>query len=249
MTNISEVILFVSSTSQNCIECVRMMTSHNLPVKFVRLDTREDRERARSGMYFQIVNVPSLVVFYTTNEIQMFVGKEKITSWVSNLVKGSSQAQGSQDTQMVRTLSEGDVYDTKSKSLQNTTRLHRDKDDGDSSDSSDDTTLRKKKRNHHQKYQKHQSRKSNKSKRSREKPRIEQSESDEDIEFFDEYAPSGSKMGISDNGNGRRDIESQTSGLVVGKNIDPKKVQSMNITAIAKKMQEDRDATLGHSPM
>lgn len=64
-----------------------------MPIKLVRLDTAEARTAAATGKLFQITVVPTMVVIYEDGNLQMFVGAEKITQWLSALGRRISQSQ------------------------------------------------------------------------------------------------------------------------------------------------------------
>jgi len=83
--NISQVILFVSSTSPACEPCMKFISQARLPVMPVRLDTNEDRLRAANGKEFQIKIVPTLLVVYQDKNIQLFVGQEKTMQWLQKI--------------------------------------------------------------------------------------------------------------------------------------------------------------------
>lgn len=81
----TQFILFVSSASQSSMQCLHMMRSANIAVQAVRLDTKEARDKAKSGKYFQITNVPSLLIIYEDGNMQLFVSFQKISQIVSNM--------------------------------------------------------------------------------------------------------------------------------------------------------------------
>jgi hypothetical protein len=90
-TNIDEVILFIHTDTANCVPCVRFVMEYKLPVKIVRLDDPYIREKARNGQYFSITMVPSMVVTYVDGNIQLFVGRDKILTWLNSVVLQASQ--------------------------------------------------------------------------------------------------------------------------------------------------------------
>lgn len=85
MASISDVILFVSSTSSACVPCMQFVSQSGMPVRMVRLDTAETRNAVKMGGYFQIQSVPSLAVMYSGRDMQMFVGQEKIIGWLQQM--------------------------------------------------------------------------------------------------------------------------------------------------------------------
>jgi len=85
---INGVVLFVSSVSNACADVMRYVMANKLNVNVVRLDTAEDRMRAATGKYVQVDSVPTMVVIFKDDTIQKFLGAEKILGWMSNIVKG-----------------------------------------------------------------------------------------------------------------------------------------------------------------
>lgn len=96
--SINNVLLFVSSTSQSSISPIKFIREHNLPVLIVRLDTIEDRIKAANGQYFKITEVPTLVVFYADDTLQLFVGSDKIMTWMNAIVKSKEQHKVAEST-------------------------------------------------------------------------------------------------------------------------------------------------------
>ncbi len=82
MESIDEVILFCSSVSPASRPVIQVIQQYQLPVTIVRLDTLESREAAKNGPYFQIKNVPTLVVTYRDGNLQLFVGQPKTLEWL-----------------------------------------------------------------------------------------------------------------------------------------------------------------------
>jgi hypothetical protein len=84
---IEEITLFISSTSRACVPCFKFSLSYKIPVKTVRLDTQETRDSARHGEFFQVTIVPTMVVFYVDGNMQLFVGAEKVLMWMQQYVR------------------------------------------------------------------------------------------------------------------------------------------------------------------
>jgi hypothetical protein len=93
--SVQDVILFVSSTSKHCEPTIKFIKEKEIPVKIIRLDNSEDRQNAINGKYFQIHNVPTLLVMYTDDNIQLFVGSEKIISWFRQISQKKKQVEQS----------------------------------------------------------------------------------------------------------------------------------------------------------
>lgn len=83
--SIQRVILFCSTTSRSSMPCINFAYQNRLPVEIVRLDTEETRERVKHGRYFQIKVVPSLVVFRSQGDLQLFTGQKKVLMWLQSI--------------------------------------------------------------------------------------------------------------------------------------------------------------------
>ncbi len=83
MTSISEAILFVASNSVESGKCLQFITQQRIPMNVVRLDTAEARRTAANGKFFQIVNVPTMVIVYEDGNTQLFLGTPKIVQWIN----------------------------------------------------------------------------------------------------------------------------------------------------------------------
>jgi len=87
MTNVVEVVLFYSKYSKECGPCIQYIMNNKLPVILIPLDNKESRDRAFNGSLIQIKNVPSMVVSYVNNDVQLYVGSQKIIAWFSFMTK------------------------------------------------------------------------------------------------------------------------------------------------------------------
>lgn len=85
--SINEIVLFVSVASQNCMQVIEAVRRSNLPIKIVRLDTQEAREKALNGKLFQVKHVPTMVIRYDDGNIQQFIGVEKVSKIITSLVQ------------------------------------------------------------------------------------------------------------------------------------------------------------------
>ena len=85
--SIDEVVLFVSIASETCTRVIDLIRRANMPVKIVRLDTPEMREKALNGKLFQVKHVPNLVIKHSDGKLQQFIGAEKIVKWVEMMTK------------------------------------------------------------------------------------------------------------------------------------------------------------------
>ena len=82
---VADLILFVASNSRPSLHTLSVVERMRIPVNVVKLDTAEARQTAMKGKYFQITNVPTLVVIYADGNLQLFVGAPKINQWIGML--------------------------------------------------------------------------------------------------------------------------------------------------------------------
>lgn len=88
--SISEVLLFIATNSRICMSCMEFIRRYNLPIEVVRLDSEESRTAAANGTYFQVTVVPTMVVIYEDGNTQLFIGAPKITQWLTMLISNSN---------------------------------------------------------------------------------------------------------------------------------------------------------------
>jgi hypothetical protein len=93
MAQITDIVLFYSSFSQPCKECIEFITHYKFQVKVIPLDTEEDRIDAMNGSQVQIKSVPSLLIAYADGQVQVYTGSQKILSWFQHLLQQASQQQ------------------------------------------------------------------------------------------------------------------------------------------------------------
>lgn len=89
--SVSEVVLFICSNSHACAPCVQAVQYLRLPIKIVRLDHKKMRDAVSKGKYFKVNDVPTLLVVYNDGNIQLFVGREKVMSWIDQLASMRSK--------------------------------------------------------------------------------------------------------------------------------------------------------------
>jgi hypothetical protein len=87
MSTINNAILFVASYSKESGPCQDIIKHYNLPVNIIYLDTEEDRLRAENGKYFSITHVPTLVLEFVEGNIQLFIGSVKIIALIKSMVQ------------------------------------------------------------------------------------------------------------------------------------------------------------------
>jgi len=85
--SISAVVIFISEVSEKCIEVVKFIKKKSLPVKLVRLDTKEARARAMKGSVINIKQVPTIIVMFEDGDLQSFIGYSKSISWLTYFSK------------------------------------------------------------------------------------------------------------------------------------------------------------------
>jgi hypothetical protein len=76
--SISEVVLFISTTSKMCINPVKFIQQYKLPITIIRLDTQEVRERAIYNSNLSVKHVPSIAVNFTDGRLKFFEGQQKV---------------------------------------------------------------------------------------------------------------------------------------------------------------------------
>jgi len=94
--NISEIYLFCSTTSPACKPCFDFIKEHSLlaqEIQILRLDTKNQREKAKRGEKFQIRIVPTLMVIYNDGDTSLYQGQRKVISWLFMRLKTFEQAQ------------------------------------------------------------------------------------------------------------------------------------------------------------
>jgi hypothetical protein len=72
------LILFSSSTSTKALQAERLIGEKIPNIKIVRLDTKEQREQVRSGKYFSIYEVPTLIAHHQNGKIDIWKGLDHI---------------------------------------------------------------------------------------------------------------------------------------------------------------------------
>jgi len=87
------LILFCSTVSSASVPCLKFVKQFNIPVTIVRLDSKEQRERASKGKHIQVNSVPNLVVIHNDNNVQQFIGRDKIIQWFKNSIRQPIQQQ------------------------------------------------------------------------------------------------------------------------------------------------------------
>lgn len=118
MTNVTEVVLFYSKFSKECGGCIEFIMRNKLPVTLIPLDTKESREHALNGSLIQIRSVPSMVVSYANNDVQLYVGSQKIIAWftiMSQPRNNSPQQHNDNNTNLPHPDGNGKIKGKKSK--------------------------------------------------------------------------------------------------------------------------------------
>ena len=85
--SVADVYLFCSTVSPACLPCFQFLKGNRSPIKVVRLDTKEARDRARNGKDFQIKSVPTLMVLYDDGNMQLFIGQQKVMPWMQRAIQ------------------------------------------------------------------------------------------------------------------------------------------------------------------
>ena len=226
--SVSDVILFISTTSRVCGPVVQFIHQNQIPAKIVRLDTDEDRKNAANGKYFQIQNVPTLLVMYTDDNIQLFAGQEKVIAWFQQIIQKRHQEESTPPPQSQHSSQEIDIISSeeeeyipkhKKKSSLKKVKV-----------TSSPSSKKSKKKGDRGLYDG----KPNKGKKK--KPIRFEDDSEDDSEDEIEY--------YSDEND---ESNSSVSGLEIGpRSLEQRTSQSGSIKDIAKKMEEDRQKQLGY---
>lgn len=98
MESIKDVILFYSTVSPSSIPVVQFIQQYNIPIKLVRLDNSEFRTAVQKGKFFQITVVPTLLVVYTSGQVQLFAGQVKSLEWLKMTISQSTEKETELDT-------------------------------------------------------------------------------------------------------------------------------------------------------
>jgi hypothetical protein len=209
-----------------------MIQQYQLPVKIIRLDTEAFRDAAKNGPYFQIKNVPTLIVTFRDGNLQQFVGQPKVLEWLKMAVSPPGKSPGG--------------------SLEAPHSKHREKETRISLSSSDEEEIpefgpSEKKKKKKKKSKSHPSKKPsvteegglygpNKKKKKKKQSVEFYSSGDEDdgvdIEFVND---------------GRRPPAPPTGGLMVGSQaVKRQRMKGSSVAEMAKQMERDRTNTLGY---
>ena len=233
--SVQDVILFVSSTSSACSPVIQFVHQNQIPVKTVRLDNTEDRNNAANGKYFQIVNVPSLLVMYNDENIQMFVGQEKIIMWFQQIIqKNMAQQQLPNIGQGQQPLPQQPLPQHKSKSSKKKPVFASSSEESSSEESSEEEYEPPVKKKSSKKKKGNPPGISSKKKRIRKKKPLKfEGESEEEIEFFDEKQQETPPQQYSELGVGPGYLDKRTAPMG-------------SIYEMAKQMEAARQESLGY---
>jgi hypothetical protein len=122
-TQISQIILFYSKFSKQCEPCGKFITQNKLPITMVALDTEEERQIAKSGELIQIHGVPTMVVYFQSNEKPKVIETgPSIINWLQDLM---GRIQQSQQKQTLK--SQHEEYQQKQAEIERQAELERNK--------------------------------------------------------------------------------------------------------------------------
>lgn len=74
---IVDVILFISKSSEKCLDVVLFVEQFKIPVKITSLDSKEERDLAANNQRVKITAVPTIVIITDDKQVRMYNGKEK----------------------------------------------------------------------------------------------------------------------------------------------------------------------------
>lgn len=219
--SVQDVVLFVSSTSGACTPVLKFIGKNQIPVGIVRLDSPEDRQIAATGKYFQIVNVPTLLVIYDDGNLQLFVGQEKIITWFQQIIQKNMQHP---QPQYPEPQHPEPVRRPQQKNRQSKKKPVFEEYSSSSEEDSEEEVYEAPKKKKIASIKEKSSKKYKKQNKKKKKP-IQFEDDEQEIEFFNE-----------------EDSKSPSTGLEVGAGYLEKRTPQMgSIHEIAKQMQKDRE--------
>ena len=98
--SISELTLFVSTSSEASRKCISYVRSSGIQVNIVRLDHPQARQMAMNGPHFQVKEVPTLVVLFVEGNLKMFVGAPKVLQCLQ-MISGPPPVEEEEQTEIV----------------------------------------------------------------------------------------------------------------------------------------------------
>lgn len=225
---INGIVLFVSTASSACVDVMKYVMNTQLNVNVVRLDTQEDRRRALTGKYVKVESVPTMIVVYRDDTIQSFSGADKILRWMDHVVNSfksppnslpPQQSQAPQTPQQPRSSKSKKKTSRKSKKKRSTRRVEESEEENEGADI--DFGEMDNNDNEEDLYAQQQTKRT-------QKRRPERQVQEED--HPPEYAAAQEKL----------------RGLMVSNEKKNQKTTMTSVAEMARKMQEDRKATLGY---
>jgi hypothetical protein len=233
---INGIVLFVSTASSACVDVMKYVMNTQLNVNVVRLDTQEDRRRALTGKYVKVESVPTMIVVYRDDTIQSFTGADKILRWMDHIVNSFKSSSSSSPSPQQSHPPQAPQQPRSSKSKKKTSRKSKKKrvarrvEESEEENEGADIDFGEMDNNEEEEdlYAQQQSRRT-------QKRRPERQYQEED--HPPEYAAAQEKL----------------RGLMVSNEKKNQKTTMSSVAEMARKMQEDRKATLGygddqHSP-
>src|SRR6185503_2838731 len=91
--SIQEIILFYSSFSEPSMRIFHIIKKYGLPILQICLDTDNFRSMAMNGEKIQILSVPTLLVTYTNQQVQLYVGEQKIGQYIDAILQRAGGGQ------------------------------------------------------------------------------------------------------------------------------------------------------------
>lgn len=85
-SDISQLILFVSSTSNNSRICAGMFRNAGINPKVVRLDTKAAREKVAKSKKFRVYAVPLLLMIHEDLNVSVLSGLRQIKNFIFNSI-------------------------------------------------------------------------------------------------------------------------------------------------------------------
>ncbi len=96
MTKIEKMILFYSGYSDRCKNVIKFIKHYNIPVVPFSVDSESIRNIIKNGPYFGIKGVPTMVVIYSNDSMELYIG-DKIIQWLRQLISQNNESESSED--------------------------------------------------------------------------------------------------------------------------------------------------------
>ena len=90
--HVHEIIFFHNSQSMLCGQLHQYLKTQNIPALYFNVNSKEVAKKLKSGKYFKVTKVPTLVVSFKDGNVKKFEGKECF-QWLEHATSSSRQQQ------------------------------------------------------------------------------------------------------------------------------------------------------------